>query len=328
MSNRGRRGGGSRGGSKGHWGGGGNRYGGSGGHKPGVNPQPNVHSDNPVIQQFQKFAVSLDQRHDKRERLVKLSRDVTIEAKRIIFLLHRISLEDVDDFRETEANSAVLDEAETRLRDVQLTLWKMIGTELEGEDPWFYLRAYTAGLQEYVEALSFYHHLKFGELISWEEVGQATKNSTKDIKVETDTESPTYSVPVDPTKDSKEEEILGEVLVPRADYMLGVADLTGEVMRQAVNSAGAGNARMCFQLLQFLQEIHDGFVALPNGHREISRKLLTLQSSLRKVENVCYNINVRGTEVPKHMLGAYMEIGGSGSKPPPDYQEGDMEEGY
>ena len=75
-------------------------------------------------------------------------------------------------------------------------------------------------------------------------------NSTKDIKVETDTESPTYSVPVDPTKDSKEEEIFGEVLVPRADYMLGVADLTGEVMRQAVNSAGAGNARMCFQLLQ------------------------------------------------------------------------------
>ena len=69
-------------------------------------------------------------------------------------------------------------------------------------------------------------------------------------------------------------------------------------------------------------------MALPNGHREISRKLSTLQSSLRKVENVCYNINVRGTEVPKHMLGTYMEIGGSGSKPPPDYQEGDMEEDY
>ena len=82
MSSRGRRGGG-RGGSKGHWGGGGHRSRGGGA------PQPNVHSDNPVIQQFQKFAVSLDQRHDKRERLVKLSRDVTIEAKRIIFLLHR-----------------------------------------------------------------------------------------------------------------------------------------------------------------------------------------------------------------------------------------------
>ena len=126
----------------------------------------------------------------------------------------------------------------------------MIGTELEGEDPWFYLRAYTAGLQEYVEALSFYHHLKFGELISWEEVGQSTKNSTTGNTVETDSENPTDSVPVDPTKDNKEEVIFGEVLVPRADYMLGVADLTGEVMRQAVNSAGAGNARMCFQLLQ------------------------------------------------------------------------------
>ena len=103
MSYRGRRGGGGRsGGSKGHWGGGGNRScgGGGGGHKPGINPQPNVHSDNPVIQQFQKFAVSLDQRHDKRERLVKLSRDVTIEAKRIIFLLHRYSFQQVQVFND------------------------------------------------------------------------------------------------------------------------------------------------------------------------------------------------------------------------------------
>ena len=100
MSYRDRRGGG-RGGSKGHWGGGGHRNRGGGGQKPGVNPQPNVHSDNPVIQQFQKFAVSLDQRHDKRERLVKLSRDVTIEAKRIIFLLHRYCCQQVQFFDTT-----------------------------------------------------------------------------------------------------------------------------------------------------------------------------------------------------------------------------------
>ena len=49
-------------------------------------------------------------------------------------------------------------------------------------------------------------------------------------------------------------------------------------------------------------------MALPNSHREVPRKLGVLQSSLRKVENVCYNINVRGTEVPKHLLGTYMEF--------------------
>ena len=32
----------------------------------------------------------LDARHDKHERIVKFSRDITIESKRAIFLLHRI----------------------------------------------------------------------------------------------------------------------------------------------------------------------------------------------------------------------------------------------
>lgn len=44
--------------------------------------------------QFHVFAVfqqELDTKHDKYERLVKISRDVTIESKRTIFLLHRVA---------------------------------------------------------------------------------------------------------------------------------------------------------------------------------------------------------------------------------------------
>lgn len=37
------------------------------------------------------FQLELDTRHDKYERLVKLSRDITIESKRTIFLLHRFT---------------------------------------------------------------------------------------------------------------------------------------------------------------------------------------------------------------------------------------------
>ena len=78
-------------------------------------------------------------------------------------------------------------------------------------------------------------------------------------------------------------------------------------MRQAINSAGAGNTKTCFRLLTFLQEIHDGFVSLRrDSHREIPSKLRVLRGSLRKVENVCYNINVRGSEVPKHLVGTYL----------------------
>lgn len=37
------------------------------------------------------FLRELDSKHDKHERIFKLSRDITVESKRTIFLLHRIT---------------------------------------------------------------------------------------------------------------------------------------------------------------------------------------------------------------------------------------------
>jgi hypothetical protein len=57
------------------------------------NKRPNeveVDSNNPVVAQFQIYSKELDDKHDRHERLVKASRDITIESKRIIFLLHNI----------------------------------------------------------------------------------------------------------------------------------------------------------------------------------------------------------------------------------------------
>ena len=50
-----------------------------------------VDESSPIIQQFLAYQKVLDGKHDKYERLVKLSRDVTIESKRTIFLLQRIT---------------------------------------------------------------------------------------------------------------------------------------------------------------------------------------------------------------------------------------------
>lgn len=47
--------------------------------------------NNRVIKLFRGFALELDDKHDRHERIVKLGRDITIESKRIIFLLHNIS---------------------------------------------------------------------------------------------------------------------------------------------------------------------------------------------------------------------------------------------
>ena len=40
---------------------------------------------------FADYATTLDARHDRQERITKADRDVRIESKRIIFLLHRIA---------------------------------------------------------------------------------------------------------------------------------------------------------------------------------------------------------------------------------------------
>lgn len=50
-------------------------------------------TSNPIItQQFFKYRKELDDKHDRNERIVKMSRDITIESKRIIFLLHNIDI--------------------------------------------------------------------------------------------------------------------------------------------------------------------------------------------------------------------------------------------
>lgn len=49
-----------------------------------------VPKESEVCAAFREYAAELDARHDRHERLVKISRDVTIESKRIIFFLHSL----------------------------------------------------------------------------------------------------------------------------------------------------------------------------------------------------------------------------------------------
>ncbi|KAM7409035.1 hypothetical protein PAMA_002651 [Pampus argenteus] len=233
----------------------------------------------PVFAAFKVFQQELDTKHDKYERLVKISRDVTIESKRTIFLLHRVtSVPDPED---------ILNEADVKLDGVRQKIGQ-IAEELRGEDIHQFHRAFTPGVQEYVEAVSFQHYIRHRSLISLEEINARL-------------------VFMRAEKDSDEAVPLGtQVLtfhVTPADYLLGVADLTGELMRMCISSVGNGDIDTPFKLSQFLRQIHDGFSYIGNtGPYEVSKKLHTLRQSLGKVEDACYTLRVRGSEIPKHML--------------------------
>ncbi|XP_033835426.1 translin-associated protein X [Periophthalmus magnuspinnatus] len=241
----------------------------------------NVNLSSPIIGAFKVFQQELDTKHDKYERLVKISRDVTIESKRTIFLLHRVtSVPDVE---------AILTEADAKLDMVRQKIG-LIADELRGEDIYQFHRAFTPGIQEYVEAVSFQHFIRHRSLISLEEI-----NARLVFMRTEDPKAPTEAAPVGT-------HVLTFQVTP-SDYLLGVADLTGELMRLCISSVGNGDIDTPFQLSQFLRQIHDGFSYIGNtGPYEVSKKLHTLRQSLGKVEDACYTLRVRGSEIPKHML--------------------------
>ncbi|KAM3931218.1 translin-associated protein X isoform 2-T2 [Leptodactylus fuscus] len=254
---------------------------------PDFQQSPRNNSNNadssPVIKTFKSFQGELDARHDKHERLVKIGRDITIESKRTIFLLHRvISAPNKDE---------VLKEAKKKLDDIRGKI-KHLAKELINEDMYQYHRAFTFGIQEYVEAVTFQHFIVKRTLIK-----------LSDINSELIFKAGDHSHNIDLTdEDQLYPEDFSFQITP-VDYLLGVADLTGELMRLCISSVGNGDIDTPFQLTQFLREIFDGFAYIGNsGPYEISRKLFTLKQSLSKVENACYMLKVRGSETPKHML--------------------------
>lgn len=306
----------------------------------------NLNEDSPVIKQFKEYAAQLDEKHDKYEKIVKVSRDITIESKRIIFLLHTLDKESKRD--------TVLGEAEKRLNSLVETMFNKIAFELDGEDPYVYLRAYRAGFQEFIEALTFFWYLKDKSLHNWIKVADSMTYNVKDqsqIASDDCTESQksdnnpkiqqtnsnsdfqtSNDTPIiqESNDDPEIQEKKGDgdiekkikVLVSPTEYILGIADLTGELMRKCINNLSTGDINSCFETCDFVRQMYVGFLSCAGiSGREVSRKLYTLKQSLGKMENVCYTIKVRGSEVPDHMLAdVAMSSGGD--------QQLDDDEGY
>lgn len=183
-------------------------------------------------------------------------------------------------FSDTSKREQVFAEAEERLNKLAENSFKSIAAELVGIDPYPYIRAYTSGLQEFVEAFLFLLYLRDNNMCTWTQLNQ------KFIY-------------------QKEQEDPINLLFPEGEFVLGIGDFTGELMRKCINSLGAGNIDDCVKICEIMKQLYVGFQGLNNaGYRELGRKIYTLKQSLLKVEFVCYNIHVRGSEIPKHMLAS------------------------
>ncbi|KAH8359853.1 hypothetical protein KR093_009106 [Drosophila rubida] len=252
--------------------------------------QLQLDEQNPVVQAFRNYASELDGKHDRHERILKLSRDITIESKRIIFFLHSI------DSRK-QNKSKVLEEAKHRLNKLIEVNFRAIAQELREQDVYQFRAAYSPGLQEFIEAYTYMEYLsseeKDGEdsklISSWSDLqsimqyADDSKKSEEDAADSADPIGCKFQFFVDPT-----------------EYILGVSDLTGELMRRCINSLGSGDTETCMETCKALQQFYTGYISLNcQRARELWRKITTMRQSMLKAENVCYNVKVRGGEAAK-----------------------------
>lgn len=223
---------------------------------------------------FDEFRQHLDDFNDRRERLVKvrkaiqirywlphnlqISRDVTSLSKKIIFLLHRVPA--------TNAPGASVDpntqQARAKLPEIRALFALIVKDISEGreDDNNATLHAnfhrhhqqITPGLQEYIEAISFLHYLEKGCMIPWEAV-----------------QADVAPLPVTPS-----------------DYVLGLSDLTGELMRLAITGLSSpGGRQRVMGICRFVRECRADFQRLVPYIYGLGKKQSVTNQSLQKIED-------------------------------------------
>lgn len=215
---------------------------------------------------FRQHALELDAEHETHERLVKVSRDITVASKRFIFQLLRP--------QHKEDAAAAAEKAFIQFNEV-CRLWRACDAELSDETEfWRHRRALSAGAQEFTEAALLLSYLHGDSMVM---MGRA--------------------------------EIEGKVHACSAphfrlcaeDYLLGVLDATGEVMRAGMNSLADGDVSECERALSFVRAVARFFqAAAPTTLRALGRdaehKLETLESSVQKLEKALFRARIRKAE--------------------------------
>lgn len=236
-------------------------------------------NETPLMMTFREYSKRLDEKNDKNERIYKTSRDITNRSKKTIFLLQRIP------GLGEEKRVEILTQAGNDLRDIEQTLLKHIAMELRDEEPYQFVNAYSSGMQEYIEAVSLYKFLLTELMIPYTEVQQKLEFGSDHDK------QPTEVLPL-------------RVLVQPREYILGVADLTGELMRYCIKSVSTGDFEMCHKIGLVLKRMQEGFLSL--GYiqsRDLYHKMLVSKTSLNKVEEAIYSLQLRKNEIPPDMMG-------------------------
>lgn len=162
-------------------------------------------------------------------------------------------------------------------------MFTAIAPDLQDLDSHRYARQISGGIQEYIEALSFHHYLLEGTLVPLSSIQEA---------------------------------VHGLVEISPADYILGIFDLVGEIMRFGITTiAMRGDVK---KMLQDLRELRMQFEGLDtsagNGllGKEVGKKMGVMRTCVEKVEAAVCSLIVRGSERPKGWIPEFSTERASG----------------
>lgn len=224
---------------------------------------------------FQKISEELNLLIEKRERLVKASRDVTYQSKKAIYLLHRVTDEDL---------TLICPKTQEQLENIRHLICKLILSKLSREDYFKFHRVFSIALQEYVEARLFLCYLWEGRVMTLNEVNAEIAHTCKLL-----------------LEDSQKEVIDSSVnFISVEDYLLGMIDVSGELMRYCINCASRNETKKVFQVECFLRQLSTETkclaVHISHWNDSFDKKLETMQTNVQKVENACYRLYLRDIE--------------------------------
>ncbi len=154
-------------------------------------------------------------------------------------------------------------------------LYKAIEPDLQDINAYRYQRQISGGLQEYMEAVLFQHYLETGKVMSHSEAAKG---------------------------------IPSNVQLTEMDYVLGLFDMTGELMRFAITYLATNSSlperEGKSNILSDMQDLRSYLEVMDAGSdyglsRDFEQKMKTTRASVEKVEYGVYSMLVRGKERPK-----------------------------
>lgn len=216
---------------------------------------------------------------------------------------------------------------QSRLAEISKLL-AVIAPEVQGINRYRYARSMSC-VEELIEALTFAHYLRTQSLMGYTEsvdtvaalstAGTVDKPAADaavvgDDAMDVDAGAAGTETAAEPATNDAPAPALPAVHVTEQDYLGGIFDLSGEMMRFATTSAALNgtldgapapapdpstSSPRSRTIVADMQELGSIFEILPQQHGKFyQRKLETLRQSVLKVEMLGYGLKVRGSERP------------------------------